>query len=410
MVHWEFSLALSAAEADAAFTALLTAISPGAARTDVPAQAMARQHSAEGTDLVAAAPASGPRKLSLGLAPDTCIMHVNIQGLLSHLAELHAFTKLRRSPPDIVCVNETFLDSSVEAVELDGFFVVGNRDRSYGGDRRKCGGVIVYARAAIADHVALLLTSEVAERMWFQFHTNNGPYLLCAWHRPPVQGVAETIASFGAELGQLRSSAIGTILIGDLNLHSKRWLIHSASNSKEGEQMRDLCNTEGLRQMVRKPTRGDYLLDLTITDVQLASVEVSTRIADHAVLMAWLNLGIPECCSHRRKVWVFAKADWDGLKEDFRSFDWFFVDVDDANEGADQLTRMILSSAALRIPQKTITCQRKSHTWLNDRVVELVAKKHAAKGTPDFAEAVLECSKGMAAEFAKYASGMRTKT
>ena len=59
-----------------------------------------------------------------GLSTDTCIMHVNIQGLLSHLAELSAFIRLSKSPPDVVCVNETFLDSSVEDVLLEGFIVV----------------------------------------------------------------------------------------------------------------------------------------------------------------------------------------------------------------------------------------------------------------------------------------------
>ena len=48
--------------------------------------------------------------------------------------------------------------------------------------------------------------------------------------------------------------------------------------------MRDICFKEGLRQLVRKPTRGEYLLDLAITDIELASVEVSAKIADRAIL------------------------------------------------------------------------------------------------------------------------------
>ena len=37
-----------------------------------------------------------------GLLPDSCIMHVNIQGLRSHLVELSAVLRLSKSPPDIV--------------------------------------------------------------------------------------------------------------------------------------------------------------------------------------------------------------------------------------------------------------------------------------------------------------------
>ena len=128
------------------------------ARTDVPAQAVA--HRSFAGDLH-------------DLPFNTTIMHINIQGLRSHLAELSAVIRLHCEPPDIVCVNETFLDDGVEQIELEGFDVVGQRDRSYSGDERSCGGVIVFARAEIADHATLLVISEVAERLWIQLHTNN---------------------------------------------------------------------------------------------------------------------------------------------------------------------------------------------------------------------------------------------
>jgi exonuclease III len=251
-------------------------------------------------------------------------MHVNIQGLRSHLAELCAIIRLSSTPIDIVCVNETFLDDGVEHIELEGFKAVGRRDRSYNGDDRRCGGIIVFARSEIADHVTLLLISEVAERMWIQLHTNNGPYVLCVWYRPPGQGEVQSIESFVAELDQLRDGALGVLVVGDLNVHSKRRLIHSNGNSTEGELMREHCLRQNLRQMMRRPTRGDYLLDLVITDIDSVSVSICPKIADHAVLLVRQNLSPPECFSHSRKVWSFSKADWEGLKHDLAAADWSF--------------------------------------------------------------------------------------
>ena len=98
-------------------------------------------------------------------------MHVNIQGWRSHVTELCAVIRLSATPPDIICVNETFLDDGVEHIELEGFDVIGRRDRSYSGDKRTCGGVIVFARGVIADHVTLLRISDVAERLWVQLLT-----------------------------------------------------------------------------------------------------------------------------------------------------------------------------------------------------------------------------------------------
>ena len=144
--------------------------------------------------------------------------------------------------------------------------------------------------------------------MWFQLHTTTGPFLLSAWYPPTEPGEVQTILSFGMELDRLRDKALGTLLIGDLNLHSKRWLFHSASNSKEGELMRDLTLKAGLRQIVRGPTRGAHLLDLAVTDIESASATVAAQIADHSIVITKLNLTLPRTASHTQKVRLIGTA------------------------------------------------------------------------------------------------------
>ena len=133
--------------------------------------------------------------------------------------------------------------------------------------------------------------------------------------------------------------------------------------------MRDLCLKEGLRQLVRRPTRGEHLLDLAITDIESAAVSICPKIADHSAIIVQLKLMLPERSLHCRKVWSFSKADWDGLKEDLAASDWSFLDGNDASKGAEILTRLIVSSAALRIQQREITIKNQSHPWLNGRVL-----------------------------------------
>ena len=95
------------------------------------------------------------------------------------------------------------------------------------------------------------------------------------------------------ELDQLRDQALGVVLVGDINVHSERWLVHSTGNSIAGERLREICMKENLRQLVRKPARGDNLLDLVITDIESVSVVVAPKTADHAALFTRLNLSIP---------------------------------------------------------------------------------------------------------------------
>ena len=82
--------------------------------------------------------------------------------------------------PAIVCLGETFSDKGIENVALEGYVVVGRRDRD---DGRICGGVIAFARRDVAANVAHLHRSVEAERFWLVIHTDQGPYLLGVWYR-----------------------------------------------------------------------------------------------------------------------------------------------------------------------------------------------------------------------------------
>ena len=195
------------------------------ARTDVPAQAVA--HRCRGTENGSSSPTAAPVTKISGLRAscrtepaDTNILHVNIQGWRSHMAELCAVIRIMTAAPDVVCVNETFLDKGVEDVQLEGYLVVGRRDRSYSGDERRCGGIIVFARTEIAEHVTLMSMSDSSERMWILMHTHLG--LLCCWYRPPLPGEVQSILDFETECNQLKDGALGMVLLGDLNLHSRR--------------------------------------------------------------------------------------------------------------------------------------------------------------------------------------------
>ena len=87
--------------------------------------------------------------------------------------------------PCLICLNETWLDSSVKSIALEGYVLVGRRDRR---DGRECGGVAVFAATGVSDSVTLLKDSESSERLWVLVHSNLGPYLIGVWYRPPVQG------------------------------------------------------------------------------------------------------------------------------------------------------------------------------------------------------------------------------
>ena len=157
------------------------------------------------------------------------------------------------------------------------------------------GGVALYASNAFAANVTLLHKSVDSERLWAMVHSDLGPCLVGVWYRPPVQGEQATIASFCAEWEENSNEAIGTILVVDLNIHHKKWLRWLSGNSAEGEKLRTVCVDSGLKQLVHGPTRGDYLLDLVLSDCEGVKCKKLPQIADHSLILAELDLPMLAC-------------------------------------------------------------------------------------------------------------------
>ena len=346
------------------------------------------------------------QELAPGLfeANDFHILFYNIRGLTSHLAELAAVIRTSQPSPSLICLNETFLDKARENVDLEGFELIARRDRD---DGRKCGGIAVFARVDIVGRMAMIEKSTSAERLWMLMHTDLGPFLLGLWYRPPVPGETATIDSLWEEWGRHSPHALGTIMLGDLNIHHKKWLRHSSENTPEGYALRDFCDTVGLQQMVKQPTRGEYLLDLLLSDLEDTKCKVVSNIADHKGLLVSLPCKVPRTAFVTREVWQFAEADWDGLKEAIGAHDWSDLVSGDVHTGANIFTEQLLSFSKAFIPTRFLRERKSTHPWLNERIIELVAAKREAEGTTAELQCRTACSQAILDEYGKYVSKER---
>ena len=145
--------------------------------------------------------------------------------------------------------------------------------------------------------------------------------------------------------------------------------------------MRNLCDEAGLQQLVREPTRGKLLLDLALTDIDDVKCKVLTKVADHKGLGITLTLPVPLVATPVRRVWQYRDADWDGLREALNSQDWSWLKHVDAHVGAERLTDNILDPSRQFIPERFLHERKRTHPWINDRVLELVRAKRVAEGT-----------------------------
>lgn len=337
---------------------------------------------------------------------DECftLWHLNVRGWLSHAAEVTARLRLAARRPELLCLNETFLDRSTEDLLLEGYRLVARRDRS---DHSGWGGVAVFAREGLQSRVTLLETSTTDERLWLTLHTDRGPYLLGVWYRPPAPGDTSGVRTFDEELARLAETGLGTVVVGDLNVHSRRWLRFSARESAEASALEDVCAEYGLLQRVREPTRKDYLLDLVLTTLEDVHTEVQPGVADHKLVTVRLSFAMPETLEDARKLWSYKDADWDGLRDRCAETDWSFLQHTHPDEGAKVLTQRLLLWMKEYVPERTTRRTKCTHPWLTEEVLHKVAAKKPAAGTQEESSATQSCSAAILAAYWAYVE--RTK-
>lgn len=230
---------------------------------------------------------------------------MNIRGFITHAAEVAAMIRCTSPKPTFVALNETFLPQIIASAELEDYVQVIRRDR----EEQWGGGILLFAHKDYAASVTHLENSVHDKRGWAMIHTEQSPYLLGVWYRPPAPGRTGSITNCEAEWRRLSPDAMGTIIVGDPNVHSKKWLKFSARESTEGTEMHSASARMGLRQLVSEPTRGEYLLDITLSDIPKAKARTVAAVADHRGVISSVKFAMPKTIHYIRTTWLFRSAD-----------------------------------------------------------------------------------------------------
>ena len=215
--------------------------------------------------------------------------------------------------------------------------------------------------------------------------------MIGCWYRPPAPGEVNSIRSFKEEAQLHATNAVGCVLgcvvLGDLNIHHRKWLKCSNRNSLEGHELCAVCKELGMTQLVHEPTRG---ADLVLSSFSGVNTGVLPMIADNKPVTATLKLSVPSHVVSGRKVWRYGQADWERLHDSLADTCW------------DHIADQSATAAAKWIPLSTFSTIKSSHPWLNDRTIALVDAKRTAEGTPLEKEVTLACSAGLAAAYHDY--------
>ena len=103
--------------------------------------------------------------------------------------------------------------------------------------------------------------------------------------------------------------------------------------------------------------RGEYLLDLVLTDVEaLVKTNIVPKIADHNGVLSSVQATVDVSMAQKRKVFQYSEANWDAMKDKILSIDWCSnFGSKCVEEQVDYFTDFLLGLVHEFIPTKWIT-------------------------------------------------------
>ena len=301
-------------------------------------------------------------------------------------------------------MQETWLDESIPSVKIPGYSIVSRRDRQNTANR---GGILTLQRDDF-NCLVHIGNSSTEERSWHFLRVDTETYLVANWYR------SGSVIHDGFHLlhNEIRihfEEISGIILAGDLNVHHKKWLKFSNTNTQIGTDLKNMCDYFGMWQAVKEPTRNQYLLDLVLSNVHGLSAEVLPYIADHKGVLCKLPCREILEKDVEREVWQLNKADWDGLKEALNQFDWHALQNGTAEDALAFFYEVLWNHLIKFIPRCSIKEKKSSHPWLNQRSIDAIKRKNDAENTDRFQVETDKCTQVLMEERGRYITTLKEK-
>ena len=254
--------------------------------------------------------------------------YCNARSLRNSLAELHL--KLYTDNFNILCFSETWLCNNFTDGMLDpeSKFNIYRRDRKSGWP---AGGVLIFIHRSLQSSLHSIDVSCYPDSEIIAAHVYLASGLkiciACVYLPPNL-----SIEKFHESIQHLRSICSQENLLiatGDFNLPKIDWTNMISSQDAKSAEFLDLCLSNGLNQLVDKPTRLDNILDLILCNDRALVSEVSVGVpfgtSDHDSLAFSIVTvgGDGESNIDPVHILSWSKANWANFAVYCDSIDWY---------------------------------------------------------------------------------------
>jgi ribosomal protein L31 len=170
------------------------------------------------------------------------------------------------------------------------------------------------------------------------------------------------------------------VLTGDFNADKE-------SNEPESRNLESFLTKFSLYQHMDKPTRTDpvtgkkSILDLIITNhratVQRTESTDPLHLNDHNTISAVLQLKLHKQRAYTRRMWDYAKADFNAFRAKLTNADWdSCFRTEDVDVAVETWNNIFMEAATTSIPNKLVTVHPNDHPWYKGNLRRLKREKN----------------------------------
>ena len=301
------------------------------------------------------------------------------------ITQISAFLSVH--PFDIVCLSETFLDSSIgdegPRLVLDGYSLIRCDHPS---DSRR-GGVCIYYK----DHPSLVERPEMTtfnECLVCKVKSGSSRLLLGHCYRSPSQD-SDQFDLFKQKWEQTIQniydcSPTASIFIGDFNARNSDWWAGDTTTT-QGNDLSEISAQYDLHQIIDGPTHIlpnsssciDLIFSSTTAFVSESGILPSLHPrCHHQVVFTKLNFKVRFPPAYQRRIWDFNRANPETIKRALDGINWEMVFHDLNVDGrVSFLTDCILNVFRNLIPNKIITIRSKDTLWMTPVIKRMILDK-----------------------------------
>ena len=275
---------------------------------------------------------------------------------------------------DIICLSETYLDSSIddERLQMSEYYLI----RSDHPSNKKRGGICIYYKNFLSLQVTGVRLLE--ECITFDLIISKKIFSFVAFYRSPSQS-QDDFATFSDNFEMTldlasKKNPFLIVVLGDFNAKLSQWHDKDSSTS-EGISIENITSQFGLHQIINEPTHilenSSSCIDLIFTSQPNLSVESGTQPSlhpncHHQIIYAKFNLEVLYPPPYTREVWHYKDSNVDLIRRSINEFDW---DRAFANKHVDEkvliFNKTVLNVLSNFIPHEVTVCDDKDPAWFS---------------------------------------------